>query len=49
MVLINPQEGACWAGVICPEDNFDEMSATVFSNAQPVLSDFLQDLYDKES
>jgi hypothetical protein len=48
MVLINPHEGACWAGVICPEDKFQEMSATLFENAQPVLSDFLQDWYDKE-
>ena len=48
MVLVNPHEGACWAGVICPEDKFQEMSATLFENAQPVLSDFLRDLYDKE-
>jgi hypothetical protein len=48
MVLVNPHEGACWAGVVCPEDKFQEMSATVFENAQPILSDFLQDLYDEE-
>jgi hypothetical protein len=47
MVLVNPQEGACWAGVICPEDKFEEMSAAVFGDAQPVLSNFLQDLHDK--
>jgi hypothetical protein len=49
MVLVNPHEGACWAGVVCPEDKLQEMSATVFENAEPILSDFLQDLYDKET